>query len=484
MTQTPERPAFTGPELCKLTARDAVAKLRTGEVSPAEMLDAAWARMAEVDPVVNATVIRHDERARAALRALPDRALAAGDHRAWLAGLPIGIKDLIAVEGMRATGGSPALADFVPDESDPLVARLEARGGIIAGKTNTPEFGAGGNTFNAVFGRTRNPWDTTRNAGGSSGGAAASLATGEVWLSHGSDLAGSLRTPAAMCNAVGLRPTPGRAGGAPVDTAFALEAVQGPMARDIRDTALFLDAMAGFDPRHPLSLEEPVEGFQAALDRDPGPIRVAFSDDQGGFAPVEGNVRTALRAAMETIGGDGLVVEDICPDLPGLYDTYRTLRGIHYAAVVAHLPKAAKAHFKPTLRRNMEQGLALTADEIFAATRARSDLYQRMRTFLETYDVLAIPVTGIAAGPVEEEFPTIVDGEPMEDYVDWLRFSFLATTTALPALSMPAGFTAEGLPVGLQLVGPPRGEARLLQVAAAIEDRLGLPSTPIDPVSP
>ncbi|MEM7709244.1 MAG: amidase family protein [Pseudomonadota bacterium] len=473
--------AFTGPNLCALSAREAVGLLRRGETSPAELLDAAWTRMAQVDPSVNATVIRHDDRARAALADLPNRD---AGHPAWLAGLPIGIKDLIAVAGMRATGGSPALADFVPDESDPLVTRLEARGAIIAGKTNTPEFGAGGNTFNAVFGRTRNPWDTTRNAGGSSGGAATSLATGEVWLSHGSDLAGSLRTPAAFCGVVGLRPTPGRAGGAPVDTAFALEAVQGPMARDVRDTALFLDAMAGFDPRHPLSLEEPAQSFQDALDRAPGPLRVAFSEDQAGFAPVEPEIRAALRAAMAVVEGPGLTVEESCPDLPGLYDTYRTLRGVHYATVVAHLPDAARAQFKPTLRRNMEQGLALMVDDIFAATRARSDLYHRMRTFLATHDVLALPVTGIAPGSVEQEYPTEVAGEPMEDYVDWLRFSFLATTTALPALSMPAGFTPSGLPIGLQLIGPPRGEARLLQVALAIEERLGLPNTPIDPITP
>ena len=479
----PARPGYSGPELCRLPAREAVAWLRDGTVTPAEMVEASWARMEQVDPAVNATVIRHDDRARAAIARLPERADRAARHRGWLAGLPIGVKDLIAVAGMKATAGSPALADVVAEVSDPLIERLEARGAIVAGKTNTPEFGAGGNTFNAVFGMTRNPWDTSRNAGGSSGGSAVALSTGEVWLAHGSDLAGSLRTPAALCGVVGFRPSPGRCGGAPEETPFALEAVQGPMARDVRDTALFLDAMCGFDPRHPLSLEEPAEGFAAALDRAPGPIRVAFSEDQGGFAPVEPEVRAVLRAAMEAVAGEGLAVEGACPDLPALYDTYRTLRGIHYAAVVAHLPEAAKRHFKDTLRRNMEQGLALTADAVFAATRARGDLYHRMRRFLGTYDVLAIPVTGIAAGAVEEEYPTSVDGERMEDYVDWLRFSFLSTTTALPSLSMPAGVTAAGLPVGLQLIGPPRGEARLLQVALAIEERLGLSAAPIDPVT-
>lgn len=476
--------SFTGPDLCALPAREAVRLLKSAEVSPSELLEAAWQRMEQVEPVVNATVIRNDDRARAAIASLPARADRNAGARGWLAGLPIGIKDLINVAGMRATYGSPALADFVPDESDPLIDRLEERGAIIAGKTNTPEFGAGGNTFNAVFGSTRNPWDTGRNAGGSSGGAAVSLATGEVWLSHGSDLAGSLRTPAAFCGVIGFRPSPGRCGGAPADTAFALEAVQGPMARDIRDTALFLDAMVGYDPRHPISIEEPATGFQAALDQPPGKIRIAFSEDQNGFAPVEGDIRTVLRGAMEAIAGEGVAVENACPDLPGLYDTYATLRGLHYGAVNARLPDHVRAHFKRTLAENTAFGLQVTTEQIYDAMRQRTVLYHAMRTFLEGFDVLAIPVTGIAPGPVEEEYPTVVDGEPLSDYIDWLRFSFLSTTTTLPALSMPAGFTAGGLPVGLQLIGPPRGEARLLQVALAIEDRLNLGCRPIDPVSP
>lgn len=472
----PDRP-FTGPDLCALPARDAVALLRAGKVSAAEMLEAAFARMDAVQAQINATVIRDDRRAWGQVSNLS----APSAHPGWLAGLPIGIKDLIAVAGMRGTAGSPALKDFVASESDALIERLEARGAVFAGKTNTPEFGAGGNATNAVFGATRNPWDVTCNAGGSSGGAAAALAAGEVWLSHGSDLAGSLRTPAALCGVVGLRPSPGRCGGAPADTGFALEAVQGPMARDIRDTALFLDAMCGFDPRHPLSLEEPATSFQAALDQPPGPIRIAFAEDQGGFAPVEGPVRTVLRAAMETVESAGVTVEDACPDLPDLERTYATLRGIHYASVTARLPSHVQDHFKPTLRRNRDQGLALTPDDIFEAQRARTRLYHAMRIFLQGYDVLAIPVVGIAAQPVEQEYPPAVDGVPVDDYVEWLKFSFLAPTTTLPALSMPAGFTPDGLPVGLQLIGPPRGEARLLQVALAVEERLGLSAAPIDP---
>ncbi|MEO0990653.1 MAG: amidase [Pseudomonadota bacterium] len=475
-------PTFTGPEACRMTAREAVGVLKAGEVSPTELLEASWARMDQVEPEVNATVIRQDDRARAALAALPEREAENSGHRGWLAGLPIGIKDLIAVKGMRATGGSPATADFVPDESDALVERLEARGGIIAGKTNTPEWGAGANTFNAVFGRTRNPWNTARNAGGSSGGAAVSLATGEVWLSHGSDLAGSLRTPAAYCGVVGLRPSPGRCGGGPPAAAFSIEGIQGPMARNIGDLALFLDAMAGYDPSHPISLEEPGVGFQDALDAVSGPIRIAFSEDQGGFAPVEPEIRAVMRQALEGIAGDDLVVEETCPELPDLAETYVSLRGVHYGSVTDRLPDEIKAHFKDTLRKNAEFGRMLTSDAIYDAMRQRTVLYHIMRGFLTRFDVLAIPVVGLPPGPVEEEYPRVVDNVAQVDYIDWLKFSFLATTCALPALSLPCGFTADGMPVGLQLVGPPRGEARLLQVAAEVERRFALDMGPIDPV--
>lgn len=478
--QRPLRP-FTGPELCAKPARVVVELLRKREVSPREALAASWARMDAVEPKINATVIRDDERALASLTKLPARAARNGDHIAWLAGLPVGIKDLIPVAGMRGTAGSPALVDFVASESDALIDRLEVRGAVIAGKTNTPEFGAGGNATNAVFGSTRNPWNTTRNAGGSSGGAAASLAAGEVWLSHGSDLAGSLRTPAALCGVIGFRPTPGRAGGAPADSAFQLEAVQGPMARDIRDTALFLDAMCGFDPRHPLSFEEPLESFQAVLNRNPGPIKIGFSEDQNGFGAVEPEIRAVLRSAMASLEGEGIVIEDTCPELPFMYETYTTLRGMHYASVVARMAPEIQKHFKSTLRQNRDQGLALTADQIHDAARCRTDLYHRMRRFLGTYDVLAIPVVGIAAQPVEQEYPPYVADQKIDDYVDWLRFSFLSVVTALPALSMPVGFTDAGLPVGLQLIGPARGEARLLQVALAIEERLALGAMPVDP---
>ncbi|MDX5359778.1 MAG: amidase [Alphaproteobacteria bacterium] len=480
---TSPQSVFTGPELCRLTAAEVVTLLRKGEVTPSELIEASLARIAAVEPTVNAMPTVCGDRARAQIGGLDALRRKNGDAPGWLGGLPIAIKDLTPVGGVRTTWGTPGLKDFVPDASDPLVERLEGMGGLVMGKTNTPEMGAGGNTFNAVFGMTRNPWDTGRNAGGSSGGAAVSVATGEVWLSHGSDLAGSLRTPAAYCGVVGLRPTPGRAGGGPAAIAFSTEGVQGPMARTVLDTALFLDAMSGFDPRLPLSIEAPATPFQHAVVRATPKVRIAYAPDLKGFAPVEAEIEEVMRGALRAVEGLGATVEEACPDLTGLYDTYITLRAMAWAANAGRLPQEVQRQYKRTLSENIDLGRRLTAEQVYDAQRNRSVLFRAMQTFLEGYDVLACAVVGLKPGPVEEEYPATVAGKPVADYVDWLRFSFLATTTALPAISVPAGFTADGLPVGLQLIGPPRGEAKVLAVAKIIEDAVGLPSRlPIDPI--
>jgi amidase len=331
---------------------------------------------------------------------------------------------------------------------------------------------------------TRNPWDTHKNAGGSSGGAAAALATGEVWLSHGSDLAGSLRTPAAYCGVIGLRPSPGRAGGAPRAIAFHTEGVQGPMARNVMDTALFLDAMAGFDPRMPITLEAPGEPFQHAVRKAAPRVRIAFSPTLNGFAAVEPEIEQTLRHALRKLERAGSTIEEKCPELPDLYPTYITLRAMAWASLPGMLPPDTQKHYKKTLRENIALGFKLKPEQIYEAFHARAALYFKMQKFLEDYDVLACPVVGLEPTPVEEEYPRIVDGKPVNDYIDWLRFSFLATTTGLPALSMPVGFTKSGMPVGLQLIGPPRGEAKLLAVARAIEMVVKLPAAPIDPRMP
>lgn len=466
---------FTGPELCALTACDAVALLRKGEVNPAEMLDAALARIEAVEPAVNAIPTLCPERARAqAIEGDPD-------HPGWLAGLPIGIKDLTPVAGVRTTWGTRGLADFVPKASDPLVERLEGRGGVVTGKTNTPEFGAGGNTFNAVFGPTRNAWDTSLNAGGSSGGAAVSLATGELWLSHGSDHGGSLRTPAAYNGIVGLRPSPGRAGGASADNAFNIEGVQGPMARTVEDAALFLDAMVGFEPRFPVSYPADPAPFREAVRRAEQKVRIAFTPDLNGFSPVDREMEDHLRATLRLVEREGAVVEETCPALPELERTYHVLRGVMWATLARTLPESVTSHFKDTLAENIRFGQSLTIDDITESNINRSRIAANMGVLLQDFDVLALPTVGCMPHKVDEEWVREVGGVALAGYMDWLRFAFLATTAALPAISVPVGLGPRGLPVGLQLIGPPRGEAKLLAVARAVEIAVGGPLGPLDP---
>jgi len=469
-------PVYSGPDLCKLSARAVVGLLRSRQVSPAELVEASLTRLAQVDPAVNATPTICADRAR-------DAAGSDACHT-LLAGLPIGIKDLTPVAGVRTTFGTRAMADFVPRQSDPLVTRLEERGGIVMGKTNTPEMGAGGNTFNDVFGPTRNPWNTALNAGGSSGGAAASLATGEVWLSHGSDYGGSLRTPANYCGIVGLRPSPGVAGGGSASMGFEREGSDGPMARDVLDCALFLDSMTGFDPRWPISWPAPQVPYATIAAQDAGEVRIGYAPDLGGFAVVTPEIDGILRGALRRFETGHRTVDETCPDLTGLNDTFRALRALAQIGVPGSLPDSVQMHYKHTLRTNIETARDVPFADYVAAQKSRSALYDRMMGFFATHDVLACPVNGLRPLPVEIEYPTEVNGHPMGDYLDWLRFSFLATTLGLPAMSLPVGFTTDGLPVGIQLIGPPRGEARLLQIAHAIEQELTLSPGPIDPRRP
>lgn len=464
---------YTGPELCRLSACAVVDLLRAREVGPQDLLEASLSRISTTSPDINAMVTLCADRARAAATDVQPTDL--------LAGLPVGIKDLTAVAGVRTTSGTPALADHIPDTSDPMVLRMESRGAVVIGKTNTPELGAGANTFNPIFGATRNPWDTTMNAGGSSGGAAAGLATGEVWLSQGSDVGGSLRLPASFCGIVGLRPSPGVVA-SPGGDGFNTFAVEGPMARTVEDCALMLDAMAGWDPISPISFPAPDHGYLAACRADAGAIRIGFAPDLGGLAPVEPEMTALLADAMTRLQAPDVTVVETAPDTSGTDTAFRSLRALAMWTGFHGTPSAISDRYKPTLRQNIEEGGKLTVDEIAKANLIRAGLYQEMRRFFETYDVLAGPVTGIGPLPVEIEFPTEVAGHSSRDYIDWLRFAFLATVCGLPALSLPIGRNARGLPVGIQLIGSPRGEARLLQIARRLEQATGFPATPIDPV--
>lgn len=474
------KPEFTGPELCQLTACEAVDKLTSGEIQPKDLLEACFERMAEVEPAINATPILCQERASAAAQNLIE---ANKNGPGWLAGLPITIKDLTRVEGVLKTDGTVGQANNIALESDPLVEKLESRGGIVVGKSNTPEMGAGGNTFNDVFGATLNPWNTSLNAGGSSGGAAAGLATGEIWLAHGSDHGGSLRTPAAYCGIVGLRPSPGRAGGAGPNAGYFIEGAQGPMARNVRDCALFLDAMSGFEPRQPISYPAPEVSFLTSVNQINDQYRIAFSADLSGFFPVEKDMKDHLAGVMSQLERSGCVVETVSPKLPELERTYHTLRGMMWATEFKRVPEEISRHFKQTLKDNHEFGKQLTIDDIADANLNRTSIFNNMLSILGEFDVVACPVVGNMPRPQSMEWVDSVNGIALEGYMDWLKPAFLATTTGLPAISIPVGLGTDNTPVGLQLIGPPRGEAKLLQVARFVELAIGSPDTPIDPIS-
>ena len=465
-------------ELTRLAAREIVRLLAAREVSPLELIDAALARIEAVDPLVNAVPTRCPERAREHAR----RIMAGTAPAGRLGGLPVLIKDLVDVAGVRSTQGSPIFADCVPERSDWEVERLEADGGVILGKTNTPEFGAGANTFNEVFGATLNPWDRRLTCGGSSGGAAVALATGMAWLADGSDLGGSLRTPAAFCGVVGLRPSPGRVPHGPRAAPFGTLAVNGPMARDVRDLALFLDALAGFDARDPLSFDAPPLSYAEAVERGGAPRRVAFTPDLGGITPVDPEIAAVCRRATLRLVDLGAAVEEATPDLGSAVEVFTTLRAASYAANMEPLLEQHRASLKPEVVWNIEHGLRLTAGEIGRAERERGALQLRMAEFLGEFDLLCCPTAIVPPFPVEQRYLAELNGHRFPSYIDWVTIAYAITLTGCPALSLPCGFTAAGLPVGLQLVGPPRGEAKLLAVAAALEDALGVAgSVPIDP---
>jgi amidase len=465
--------------LWRLPAREAVRRLRRRELSPPELIDAALERIAAVDPALNAVPTLCPERARERATRLPEPP---ADRRGWLAGLPVLIKDLADVAGVRTTYGSTAFADHVPERSGLQVEHLERRGGIVLGKTNTPELGAGGHTFNAVFGITRNPWGTALTCGGSSGGAAVALATGMAWLADGSDVGGSLRTPAAFCSVVGLRPSPGRVAREPAPLPFDTLGVAGPMARDVRDLALLLDAMSGHEPLDPLSFEAPPVPFVEAVERPPRLRRVTFSADLGGITPVEREVAAICRAAALRLAGLGAEVEEAAPDLSTAVEVFTVLRAARLAAAAAPLLGAHRAALKPELVWNIEHGLALDADRIGRAERERGLLCRRMAEHLAAYDLLLTPAAIVPPFPVETRWLESLGGHRFATYIDWVAIAYAITLTGCPALSLPCGFTAAGLPVGLQMVGPPRGEAFLLAAAAALEDLLGLAGrVPIDP---
>ena len=472
---------MSGEELWRLSATDAVKRLEAGEVTPLELVEASAARIAETDGALNAMPILCLERAREQARRLMEQGAPETKPRGWLAGLPVAIKDLEDVAGVRTTYGSPIFADHVPERSSLLVERLEARGAIVIGKANTPEFGAGASTFNEVFGRTHNPWNTAKSVAGSSGGSAAALAAGQVWLASGSDLGGSLRNPASFTGIVGLRPSPGRVPKGPPQRLYATLSVAGPMARTALDAALFLDALSGAQIADPLTIDAPARPFADALREARPPRKIAYSPDLG-VTPVDPEVARLCRAAAERFAALGCTVEEATPDLSGAHETFQVLRAAGFAADEGSLLETHRAQMKPDVIWNVEKGLALSAEEIARAEHHRAKLFHRMIAFFESYDLLLCPATIVPPYPVEWRTVEEIGGQKFETYIDWLAIAFAITLTTCPALSAPAGLTADGLPVGLQIVGPPRGEAAILAAAHLLEQETGLADLlPIDP---
>ncbi|WP_026187730.1 amidase [Ensifer sp. BR816] len=467
-------------ELIGESACGIVVKLTSGEVTPLDLLDALEKRISDVDGKVNALPILCFDRARKSAMELMKKPRA---DRGLLAGLPVPIKDLTDVSGVRNTFGSPIFRDNIPVCSDILVERLEENGALIYAKSNTPEFGSGANTFNKVFGATLNPWDTSCSAAGSSGGAAVALATGMAWLAQGSDMGGSLRNPASFCGVVGLRPSIGRVARTPKGKVDATLGLTGPMARNVEDVALMLDAMSGQHPGDPLSLPKLTNSFLSAARSGKKPKRVAYSPDLG-ITPVDPQVAAITRAAAGRFAEAGAIVEETHPDFGEAHECFHVLRALDYVGMEVLLPEHREL-MKPEVIWNIEEGLRLTVAQVERAEMQRAAMTARAVQFFETYDLLLTPATIVKPFPVENRFVSECAGKIFDNYVQWVSIAYAITLACCPALSLPCGFTESGLPVGLQMVASPGCEAQLLAGAKVLEDVLDVRrTTPIDPRGP
>lgn len=463
-------PAAGAPDLCALTAVDLAALLARGEASAVEVLETHLGWIDRRNPELNAicTLDRDHafEQARAAddlRRSDPEVATAKP-----LLGLPTAIKDLVPTKGIRTTFGSPIFADNVPDFDALIVERIRDAGAVVIGKTNTPEFGAGSQTFNPVFGKTRNPWDSGRTCGGSSGGAAATLASCMLPIADGSDLGGSLRNPASFCGVVGFRPTPGRVPRVPPEQGWDDLAVLGPMGRNVADAALLFSVIAGPDPRDPISLRSPATPFHPVEPADLRGLRLAWTPDLGRY-PVEREVVEVCEAALAVFQDLGAEVGEAAPDLSGAGPIFRTLRANLFADKLAPLFPGHRDQMKDTVIEEIERGLALTGPDIASAQAERTRLHCRVVEFFERYDALLLPTVQVLPFDVDLPYPTAIEGQPMTTYTDWMASCYTITVTGCPAISVPCGVGPSGLPVGLQIITPRGSDHTTLAIAAAFE---------------
>jgi amidase len=450
-----------------LSARNLAALIRTRDASAGEIMSAHLRQIERVNPKVNAIVTLVADEAMKQARAA-DGAVARGANVGPLHGLPVAHKDLFETRGIRTTFGSRIYKDNVPERDSIIVERAKRAGAIAIGKTNTPEFGAGAQTFNEVFGATANPYDVTKTCGGSSGGAAVALACGMTPLADGSDHASSLRNPAAFCGVVGLRPAPGRVPTAPASNPWSTMSVDGPMARNVADLAFFLSALAGPDARSPISISESGVKFAGDLGRDFQGVRVAWFKDLGGV-PFEREILESVNAQRRVFENLGCIVEEAEPDWSGATESYNVLRALGFVGAHAEHVRRHRDLIKDTILWQVEEGRKLTAEQIARATAQRAHLYERMRVFLQRYEFFVLPTTQVLPFDIHQPYITEIEGVKMDSYIDWMKSCYYLTVVEAPAISLPCGFTNKGLPIGLQIAGRHRDEWSLLQMAYAYE---------------
>ncbi len=460
-------------ELCFLSAAELAARIRARQVSCAEVMRAHLAQIERVNPRLNAIVTLLPGEQLLAAAAAADRALAAGEPVGPLHGLPVAHKDMVPTRGIRTTFGSRIFASHVPDQDGLIVERLRAAGAIMVGKTNTPEFAAGSQTYNAVFGATLNPWDVTKTCGGSSGGAAVALAAGMVPIADGSDLGGSLRNPGNFNSVVGLRPSPGRVPAWPRLVGWYPLSVQGMLGRTVGDVALGMSAVAGPDPRSPISVAEPASVFAQPLGRDFRGVRLAWSGNLGGL-PVDRRVTQVLESRRQVFADLGCAIEEAEPDFSDADEAFRVWRAWLFELSYGNLLDEHRALMNDSVVWNIEEGRKLTGPDLGRAEVKRTRLYHRVRQFLERYEFLVCPVNQVPPFDVKQPWVREIDGVPMTTYLDWMRSCYYISVTGLPAISVPCGFTRDGLPVGVQIVGRHLADVDVLQLAHAFEQAAGV----------
>jgi len=452
-------------DLCFLPATELAHLLRTREISAREVLSAHLAQIERVNPKVNAIITLVADQALETANRM-DAAIVKGESVGPLHGLPIAHKDLQSTRGIRTTYGSPIYRDFVPDSDSLVVERLKRAGVITIGKTNVPEFGAGSQTFNPVFGATRNPYDLARTSGGSSGGAAAALACGFMPIADGSDMGGSLRNPANFCNVVGLRPSPGRVPSWPVEMGWFTLSVAGPMARTVADVALLLSVLAGPDARSPISLPDPVSKFALPLERDFKGTRIARVNLG---LPYEPEVIRVVDSTQTVFEGFGCIVEESEIDFSDADEIFKAWRAWNFEATLSEEYQNHRSQLKDTVVWNIEQGLPLAGPYLARLEMKRTQLFHRLREFMERYEFLILPVSQVLPFDVNQPYPTEINGEKMSTYIDWMKSCYYISAVGHPAVSVPGGFTASGLPVGVQIVGRHQDDWGVLQLGFAFE---------------